>query len=167
MKVIIYDMAQQYEAVIREKYVRDGEEAVLIGDDGSIKNCIGCFRCWLKTPGRCVLNDHYSKMGEIIGHADEIVILSECIYGTYSPFVRNVLDRTLSTIHPDFTYSRNHEMHHKLRYHNNPKYHVLFYGACTEAEKQTAQKVVAANALNFGGESERVEFYEDMEELIS
>lgn len=167
MKVIIYDMDQQYEEAIRKKYVKDGEEAVLIGDDGSIKNCIGCFGCFMKSPGRCVLNDNYNRMGEIMGHANEVIVLSECIYGTYSTFVRNVLDRTLSTIHPDFTYSRNNEMHHRLRYFNNPKYRVYFYGDCTEDEKKTAKEIVDANTLNFGGQSESVEFYENMEELMA
>lgn len=27
------------------------ENIIEICDDGSIKSCIGCFGCWLKTPG--------------------------------------------------------------------------------------------------------------------
>ncbi len=166
MKVIIYDMSQQLEEVIRAKYVIEDEEAVLIGDDGSIKNCIGCFNCWIKTPGQCVLADKYNMMGEKLGHANELIILSECVYGTFSGFIKNVLDRSLSYVNPDFTYSRNNEMHHKLRYFNHLQYHVRFYGSCTDEEKLTAQQIVHANALNFGGEVADIQFFETMEELL-
>ncbi len=166
MKVIIYDMDRSTEEAIRKKYVKDGETVTWISDDGTIKNCIGCFQCFVKTPGRCVLKDNYNKMGETLGHADEVIIISECIYGTYSTFVRNTLDRSLSLIHADFTYRRNHEMHHKLRYHNNAKYRVYFYGDCTDEEKATARKIVDANTLNFGGKTESVEFYKNVEDLL-
>ncbi|ABX41374.1 hypothetical protein [Lachnoclostridium phytofermentans] len=91
------------------------EEVVVISDDGTIKDCIGCFGCWLKPPGLCVLKDNYQTMGALLGATSSLLIISKCTYGTYSPFIRNVLDRSLPYIHPDFT-KREGEIHHKLRF---------------------------------------------------
>lgn len=157
MKLIIHDGEKEYEAWLLEHLVKQGEKAEIITDDGTIKNCIGCFGCWTKTPGRCVLADQYNRMGEKMGHADELIIVSRCVYGTYAPFVRNVLDRCLPYIHPYFT-KREHEIHHKKRYQNRLLTSVYFYGDCSEDEKITAEKTVKANILNFNGILKEIKF---------
>lgn len=58
------------------------------------RDCIGCWSCWLKTPGRCVhkdLNEFYSKYLE----ADRIVIFSEIKKGFVSGKMKTVLDRLI------------------------------------------------------------------------
>ena len=165
MRLIIHDGDCNFEKAIREKFQKGGKELHIVSDDGSIKQCIGCFGCWLKTPGQCVLNDHYNNMGELGGRAEDFIIISECIYGTYSPFVRNVLDRCLPYVHPYFT-KRNGEIHHRPRYDNRMKVRVYFYGIVSEAEKETARKMVAANTINFNGIVEEVIFFNDKEEII-
>jgi multimeric flavodoxin WrbA len=160
MKLIIYDSTLEDESQIREFLDCQGEEVEWITDDGTIKNCIGCFGCWVKTPGRCVLPDHYNRMGEKLAHTDELIIISRCVYGTYAPFVRNVLDRCLPYIHPDFT-TRGKEIHHKPRYSNRLQTSVYFYGECSKEEKETAVKTVKANLLNFNGILKHISFVKD------
>lgn len=164
MKLIVYDGEKSKEARIRNFYTKNGEDIELITDDDTIKSCIGCFGCWVKTPGRCVIQDNYNRMGEKMAHAKELIIISRCVYGTYSPFVKNVLDRSLSYIHPDFT-KREHEIHHKPRYKKKLPFRVYFYGACTEAEQKTAQKTVKANVLNFNGILKEVVFKDSEEDI--
>lgn len=163
MKLIIHDGDSQYEAWIRKNILKEEEQAEIITDTGAIKNCIGCFGCWVKTPGRCVLKDDYNQMGQKMAHADELILISRCVYGTYSPFVRNILDRCLPYIHPDFT-KREHEIHHKPRYQNRLQTSVYFYGECTEEERKTAVKTVKANVLNFNGTLKCISFWKDKEE---
>lgn len=164
MKLIVHDGDLQYEDWIRKNILKDGEEAEIISDNGTIKNCIGCFGCWVKTPGRCVLKDDYNRMGEKMAHADEFLIISRCVYGTYSPFIKNILDRSIPYIHPDFT-KREHEIHHKTRYQNRLRTRVFFYGKCTQEEQETATKTVKGNMLNFNGILEAVSFSETKEEI--
>ena len=54
------------------------ENIIEICDDGSIKSCIGCFGCWLKTPGKCILKDKYNEMGSLLAGSGEIILISRC-----------------------------------------------------------------------------------------
>jgi Multimeric flavodoxin WrbA len=136
----------------------------VITDNGSIRNCIGCFGCWIKTPGQCVIRDGYENMGKLFSQCDELLIISKCFYGGFSPFVKNVLDRAISYISPHFVI-RSGEMHHKRRYGNVINMTVYFYGGdITEAEMKTAKSLVTANALNYDGRVNRVLFFNSADE---
>ena len=158
MKLLIHDLKNDN----LSKFTNDLGDIKVIGDNGKIKRCTGCFGCWVKTPGQCVIEDEYQKMGELLGKAEEVILISRCSFGSYSSFVKNVMDRSISYILPGFTIREN-EMHHKARYKNHIKMRVYFYGEeITEAEKSTAKELVRANALNFQGIVEEVSFYSDI-----
>jgi multimeric flavodoxin WrbA len=74
----------------------------VISDNGRIHPCVCCFGCWVKTPGRCVINDGYQDIGALISKCDRLVVINRCFYGSYSPLVHNVLDRSLSYMLPYF-----------------------------------------------------------------
>lgn len=93
MKLIIYDLkTQNFEKIFPDS----SEETMIISDDGTIHHCIGCFGCWVKTPAACVIRDKYGDMGEYLSKCSDIIIISKCCYGGFSPFVKNVLDRSIS-----------------------------------------------------------------------
>ena len=74
-------------------------------------------------------------------------------------------DRAISYIHPDFVI-RKGEMYHKRRYPNVISLSAYFYGEhITEAEKETARGILAANADNYDGLVKNVCFYRTAEEL--
>ena len=127
--------------------------------------CIGCFGCWLKTPGTCVIKDDYQHMGKKLSEVDELVIISKATFGSYSSAVKNVLDRSISYVLPFFEI-RNGEMHHGERYHNNLKVTAVFYGDMTETEKNTARNVVNANAVNLNAKLVEVYFVDKMEDVL-
>lgn len=146
--------------------VRAGDELKVPDPTKKLHHCIGCFACWVKTPGQCVLKDSYADMGKLLGHSKELVLISKCTYGGLSPFVQNVMDRTLPNISPDFTV-RNQEQHHKLRYHNTPLFSAYFYGAkLSENEKNTATSLISAIAVNFGAKVNGVSFYNTPDEVM-
>lgn len=157
MKLILSDLKDFRPAVSGENLV--------IGNNGKIRNCIGCFCCWVKTPGKCVISDGYEEMGRHLSQCTELIIVSRCVYGSVSPFVKNVMDRAISYIHPKFCY-RNGEMHHRRRYDNIIKLTAYFYGeAVTEAEKETARKLIRAIAVNYDGEVGQIVFLNNEDEL--
>lgn len=137
----------------------------VIKPQGNIHHCIGCFGCWVKTPGKCVIHDGYEGTGADLGRCTDLILISQCFYGSVSPFVKTVQDRAISYIHPDFVI-RKGEMHHKRRYKNVISISAYFYGEnITAAEKETAQNIIAANADNYDGMVKNVLFYKTAKEL--
>ena len=162
MNLIIHDLSkEQWEALAFPLK----EETKIIDNSGKIKKCMGCVGCWLKTPGRCVIPDEYQRMGELAAKAEELTIISKCSFGSYSSFVKNVLDRSISYVLPFFEI-REGEMHHRKRYDNQFLMRVIFYGSdITEEEKETAKELVKANAVNLHGKVKEVLFVESAEKI--
>ena len=116
MNVIIHDLTDLQFQQIFPQITGDTR---IVSNKGSIRNCIGCFGCWIKTPGQCVMKDGYENMGSILSQADTVTIISKCYYGGYSPFVKNVLDRSIPFLLPFFKMIDN-ETHHIKNHSNFP-----------------------------------------------
>ena len=162
MKLLIHDMDKdQFETI----FPNLNEDITVISNNNSIRSCIGCFGCWIKTPGECVIQDDYKNMGEMIAGSDELIIMSKCFYGSYSPFIKNVLDRSISYVHPFFVI-RNGEIHHKSRYKNEIDFKVYFYSEdITEEEMEVAKELVIANGINLNTHSPSTLFVKEPLEL--
>ena len=162
MRLLIHDLNNEE---FQELFTKQMSETMIISDNGTIRHCIGCFGCWVKTPAACVIRDDYGDMGENLSKCKDLIIISKCCYGGFSPFVKKVLDRSISYIHPYFV-TRNGEMHHRRRYKNKINLHVLFYGEnITEEEKQTAQKLVVANSVNLACNVSKISFVQSTVEM--
>jgi multimeric flavodoxin WrbA len=162
MRLIIHDLKKED---FEKEFSSSLEDTVIISDDESIHNCIGCFGCWVKTPGACVIRDKYADMGKYLSKCREVIIISQCFYGGFSPFVKNVLDRSISYVHPFFKI-KNGEMHHQRRYDNNVYMKVWFYGnKITEKEKRTARGIVKANCINLYWDISNITFSNNINEL--
>lgn len=130
-----------------------------------IRHCIGCFGCWVRTPGKCVIHDGYEDTGILMSQCTELILVSRCYYGSLSPFVKMVQDRAISYLHPDFVI-RKGEMHHKRRYDNKIALSAYFYGEnITNKEKETAGNILEANADNYDGFVKNICFYQSSKEL--
>ena len=159
MKIILHDLNQQE---FTAWHLNKDADTIVISDNGKIRNCIGCFGCWIKTPGVCVLKDSYSNMGELLSKCDEFIIISRCVYGSYSPFIRNVWDRSISYLLPYFI-TRNGETHHRPRYKNTFLLSVHFYADnITQEERETAKALVEANGVNFYTAGNKVYFHNSL-----
>ncbi|HHU07858.1 MAG TPA: flavodoxin family protein [Clostridiaceae bacterium] len=157
MKLILSD--------VRDLPIKSDDKYHVIYNDGNLHYCIGCFGCWIKTPGQCVIKDGYSNMGQLLSRCDELILVSKCTYGGFSPFIKNLLDRSISYISPYFV-TRNGEMHHKRRYDNVISISAYFYGEdISQSEKETAKSLVSANAVNYDGKVKNVLFFSTAEEV--
>ncbi len=162
MKLLIHDLSEKE---FCDCLPEIGKDITVIGGSTEIRKCIGCFSCWLKTPASCVIKDKYQNIGQLISRCDEIIIFSECLYGGFSPFVKNVLDRSISYLLP-YMEVRGGEMHHKIRYNHQVKFKVIFYGEnITQEEKATAIRLISANGLNFNTRENSVDFYQKVNKI--
>lgn len=162
MKVIIHDLTDlQFQRV----FPKITEDTQIISNNGYIKNCVGCFGCWIKTPGQCVLKDGYENMGSTLSQADTVTIISKCYYGGYSPFVKNVLERSIPFLLPFFKMIDN-ETHHKPHYKRSFQLFVHFYGKhITQSERDTAKNMIERNSINFNVSEHDVTFFKSIEQL--
>ncbi len=156
MKLVIHDLNREEWNMISDRY--EGWKEVY--DNGTIKPCVGCFGCWIKSPGQCVIKDGYEKMGELIHQAEEVVVISTYTYGCFSSFVKNVFDRSIGWVLPFFEVVEG-EMHHKRRYPENKDISFIFRGKnLTEQDKKDAERYVNAVCRNFRGIVKNISFEE-------
>ena len=156
MNLVIHDYDKQEWEKISDRF--QGWE--VISDDGSIKPCVGCFGCWVKTPGECVIKDGYGRMGEKIHRADEVVVLSRFTYGGFSSFIKNVFDRSIGWVLPFFELYEG-EMHHKQRYPETKDFTFVFRGKeLSDEDKANAKQYVEAVCRNLHGNVKDVRFEE-------
>ena len=160
MKLIIHDLsAEQW-----EKTAPEYEGWTVIADHGNILPCCGCFGCWNKDPGRCVLKDGFENMGYLIHHAEEVTVISRYTYGGFSGFVKNVFDRSLGYVLPHFEIVGG-ESHHQKRYDETRAFTFIFYGHdLSEEEKLSARRYVRAVTANMRTRIKAVIFREVEEE---
>ena len=158
MKVVLHDLDRKYDGMLEAKSDR------VIAADGKYAPCQGCFGCWTKHPAECYMKDKLRRVCRVIGRADEMVIVTENLYGGYSQAVKNALDRSIGSSTPFSTY-RGGQMHHTLRYGRHALWKVIVYGDATEAEKETFRTMAERNAINHGYDKYEVTFLEDLSGL--
>lgn len=129
-----------------------------------IKNCIGCFGCWLKTPGECLIKDDTQNFARDLSKCTEFIIVSRCVYGDVSPFIKKMQDRSLPNLLPFFVI-RKKEMHHKVRYSNKFFFSAIFYGDTSDEEKETAREIIYRNSLNTDSLVKEIQFFDDEKDL--
>ncbi|NGZ76811.1 flavodoxin family protein [Saccharibacillus alkalitolerans] len=163
MKMIVHDLEEAGEISWLREF--GAGQDVIGSEDAVIRHCTGCFGCWTRTPGTCVLKDEYRHLGARLAVCDEMILISRCTYGGYSPFVCNVMNRTLSYVLPYFR-TLEGQTHHQPRYEQAIRLTACFYGEnMTEKECGTARSLVRANALNLGAERFEVSFYDNVRQL--
>jgi multimeric flavodoxin WrbA len=115
----------------------------------NISSCLGCFGCWVKTPGICVINDAGRTVAEKVIQSDLVIFFTPIVFGGYSSDLKKAADRLIPLISPYFT-KINNETHHKPRYEKHPALLGIGVSYKAEAEKEKIFKtLVERNAINF------------------
>jgi len=85
-----------------------------------IGTCLGCFDCWVKTPGKCIIKDDMDDILRKTILADLVIYISDVLVGYISGKLKLIHDRTLPLIHPYMNIYKG-EFHHLRRYPKYPK----------------------------------------------
>lgn len=158
MKLLLHDLPEKEAKKLLPNIPKD---TIVYSPKQNIHPCIGCFSCWFVTPGYCIIKDDHCNLSESFSKVQEVVIISKCVYGSYSPYIKNVIDRNLSYVLPFFEL-REGNTRHTPRYENKINFTVHFYGEnLSQEEKNIAQDLVEANCKNFNSFGSTIRFYDE------
>ncbi|SKC38860.1 hypothetical protein [Maledivibacter halophilus] len=75
-----------------------------------VKDCIGCWSCWWKTPGRCIYKDLDEFYHQYI-KADRAIYFPKITKGFVSGNLKTLFDRMIPLYLPYTTYATGESMH--------------------------------------------------------
>jgi multimeric flavodoxin WrbA len=84
-----------------------------------IKHCIGCFSCWVKTPGKCITKDNSDGICRAYINSDLILFASPVIMGFTSALLKKTHEKLLPLVHPYLEFVQT-EVRHLSRYEKYP-----------------------------------------------
>jgi multimeric flavodoxin WrbA len=113
-----------------------------------IHHCVGCFGCWVQTPGECMIDDPAREIARAFIASDLVVFFTPVTFGGYSSELKKALDRIICVVSPFF--DRIHgEVHHKPRYQRYPR--ILAVGTQPGPDRESEgifTTLVQRNAIN-------------------
>ena len=132
MKAVIFNGARHDDLVIgaiEASLVKllgenDWEVEAIALREKHIAGCLGCFGCWVKTPGICVIDDYGREATKKIVQSNLMIWLTPVTFGGYSSELKKALDRSIPILLPYFESYRG-QIHHRMRYDKQPKLVVI------------------------------------------
>lgn len=112
-----------------------------------ISSCTGCFGCWTRTPGVCVINDDARSICAKVARCGRLLIVSRMVLGCYALPLKRLLERLLPNQQP-FIRAYAGETHHVQRYDKPVQLDVIAYGAGDAREEAVFRNWLARNVLN-------------------
>jgi len=122
-----------------------------------VRPCTGCFGCWTRTPGQCVIADDARAVAERVIAAEVFAVVTPVAFGSYGSRAKSILDRLICLVLPHFT-RIDGEVHHRPRYERYP--HMLALGTLEQASPEQAAlfaRLVERNAVNLHNPTHAVE----------
>lgn len=134
----------------------------------TIKNCMGCFGCWVKTPGECTISDDTVQIRRNVINSDLVIFISPVIMGFTSALLKKVQDKMIPLIHPYIEFVNN-ECHHQSRYNKNPDIALLLERTegSDEEDYKIIENIYQRLAINMKSNLRFVSFTDqDIEKII-
>ena len=111
----------------------------------NIAPCLGCFDCWLKNPGECIINDDGRLIARALIQHDVVIYFSPVTFGGYSSEMKKAMDRFIPNLLPFFQVKHN-EIHHIPRYDVFPN--ILFIGTLPQQNQDMEKTFFQLNERN-------------------
>jgi len=92
----------------------------------NISGCVGCFSCWLKTPGICIFKDDHVDFLRSLLSTDLVLFTSPLILGFPSGLLKTSIDRFIPNALPYIELDERGECRHPRRYDKNPLMALLY-----------------------------------------
>jgi len=115
-----------------------------------IDHCHGCFACWTKTPGNCIIKDDMEGLIEQYIKADLIVWSFPLYYFGMPSKIKAFLDRLLPTNLPYMDLNADGTSGHAPRYDLSHQRHVLISTCGFYATKHNYDALISQFDIMFG-----------------
>ena len=125
-----------------------------------IADCMGCFSCWVRTPGRCVIRDDAVGVYPLIAHSDHVIYVSRLFCGSYDVPMKTMLERAIP-VQQAFIRLLDGETHHIQRAVVPKKATIVAYGVRDREEENLFRRLVARNAKNMSFQSYEIRFNDE------
>ena len=138
-------------SIVQSELRRAGYQEVRNFDlaEARLAFCQGEFDCWLKTPGRCKVDDAETEIVRAVHDADALVLLGPVTFGGHGYVLKRAVDRLICLTEPFFT-KRASLTHHLPRYaHAASLFSVGWASEPSAAVAETFVGLNDANAINF------------------
>lgn len=89
--------------------------------DARVARCTGCFGCWVRTPGICVLDDFGRDLARLAAESDLMVFLTPVVFGGYSSELKKAVDRFACSLLLPFFKTIKGKTRHGPRYRRLPR----------------------------------------------
>ena len=140
-----------------------GDRADVVSFDLShmkIAPCVGCFGCWTRTPGKCVIRDDAVKVYPVLAGSDTALYVSRVRYGGYDLVMKTMLERAIP-VQQAFIRLLDGETHHVQRAVTPKRAVIVAYGARDREEEELFRRLVARNAKNMSFQSYEIRFTDE------
>lgn len=116
--------------------------------DMKIGFCVGCWDCWVKTPGLCAIKDDMPAILKSVAASDRTVLLSPISMDFVTSQIKKTCDRMIPLVHP-YVEVYHGEFHHKNRYKTYPELGLIIIDPEKDAERfEVIRKVFERLSLN-------------------
>jgi multimeric flavodoxin WrbA len=118
--------------------------------DMNMEYCRGCWGCWVKTPGECVVKDDTREIRRQYIHSDLVLFASPVVMGFTSALLKRAHERLLPLIHP-YLELVDGEVHHIARYDKYPLMGLLLEKGedVDEEDIKIISDIYRRDAINF------------------
>jgi multimeric flavodoxin WrbA len=140
-----------YLAQLKRSLEANGRYAIQLDlRDLPLRHCVGCFGCWVKTPGECVARDASLEMDRAVIQADFVLWAAPLKMGFPTELLKMALDKHLPLIHPYMEVAYG-EAHHMRRYRRSPRVGLLLEkeSGTDERDLQIVRDIFCRTAINF------------------
>ena len=125
-----------------------------------IAPCVGCFGCWTRTPGKCVIRDDAVRVYPRLAESDTAIYVSRVRYGGYDMVMKTMLERAIP-VQQAFIRLLDGETHHVQRAVAPKKATIVAYGVRDREEEDLFRRLVARNAKNMSFQSYEIRFTDE------
>jgi multimeric flavodoxin WrbA len=115
-----------------------------------IRYCVGCFSCWVKTPGECITKDNSDNICGAYINSDLVLFASPVIMAFTSALLKKAHEKLLPLVHPYLEFVQS-EVRHLSRYEEYPLMSLLLEKGndTDEGDIKIISDIYRRDAINF------------------